>query len=122
MSPVPKQKLEFARSVAVIRIHDQQPDPSGEVVVAANVGHVEFKNEDDRDYGIAVWRKRTHRDLAIDMLLPAKQTIAFTSAVDEEFHYEVLDRIGLVATGHGGGPIKFQVLAVEIGHGGGPIK
>jgi hypothetical protein len=122
MSPVPKQKLEFAQRVAIIHIHDQQPNPSGEVVVAAREGRVEFKNQDDREYGIAVWRNRTHRDLAIEILLPAKHTIAFTSAVDEEFHYEVLDRIGQVATGRGGGPIKFQVLAMETGHGGGPIK
>lgn len=122
MSPEPRQKLEFAEKVAVIRIRNQQPDPAGEVVVAAKEGRVEFKNEDDREYGVAVWRKRTHRDLAIEMLVPAKHTIAFTSAVDEEFHYEVLDRIGQVATGHGGGPIKFVVLAVFTGHGGGPIK
>ena len=122
MSPEPKQQREFVQEVVVIHIRDQQPDPSGEVLVAAKEGRVEFKNEDDRDYGIAVWRTRTHRDLAIDILLPAKQMIAFTAAATEEFHYEVLDRIGQVATGRGGGPIKFEVLELLTGHGGGPIK
>ncbi|MBV9887250.1 MAG: hypothetical protein JO119_11945 [Acidobacteria bacterium] len=121
MSPEPRQKLE-PQKVVTIHIHHRHPEPSGEVVVIAGIGQAEFKNEDDREYRVAVWRKRTHRELAIEMLLPPKQTIAFTSEANEEFHYEVQDRIGQVATGHGGGPIKFEVLLMETGHGGGPIK
>ena len=121
MSPEPRQKLE-PQKVATIRIRHQDPNPSGEVVVIAKQGQAEFRNEDDREYRVAIWRKRTHRGLAIEILLPPEQTIAFTAEADEEFYFEVLDRIGAVATGHGGGPIKFEVLAAEMGHGGGPIK
>jgi hypothetical protein len=119
MSPDSRQKPQ---QVVAIHIHHQNPEPSGEVVVMATIGKAEFVNDDDREYRIAVWRKRTHRDLALEMLLPPGQSIAFTSEADEEFHYEVRDRIGQVATGHGGGPIKFEVMAMETGHGGGPIK
>ncbi len=113
---------QMPQKVATIHIRNEYPEPAGEVVVMAAQGKVEFANDDDREYRVAVWRKRTHRDLALEMLLPPGQTIAFTSEADEEFHYEVRDRIGQVATGHGGGPIKFEMMAMETGHGGGPIK
>jgi hypothetical protein len=120
MSAEPKQKLKVEETVTIhIRNHD--PHPAGEVIVMALQGRAEFKNEDDQEYRVALWRKRAHRNLAIEVLVSPGQTIAFTSEVDEEIHYEILDRTEQVATGHGGGPIKFEKMAIRVGHGGGPI-
>jgi hypothetical protein len=120
MSPEPRQKLE-PQKLVTIHISHHDPKPSGEVVVVARQGRVEFKNDDDQEYRVAVWHKHGHRHLAIEIFVLPGHTIAFTSEAQEEYHYSVLDRTEQVATGHGGGPIKFEELVMELGHGGGPI-
>jgi hypothetical protein len=117
-----KESSNIPQEVVTIEIHNQKPEPYGAVTVFARIGRAEFKNEDDVDYRVLVWRARTEKALAIELLLPAHQTIAFTTQVEEQFHYSVLDRFGNAETGHGGGPIKFEVPEMEVGHGTPPGK
>ena len=116
-----KAKIKLPGKSATIKIHNQYPEPAGEVLVLAG-GKIHFKNEDGKDYRVLVWRKRTEEKLGIQFLLSGHGVVTLVALPDEELHYTVLDKTGTVATGHGGGPIKSVVESIEIGHGGGPIK
>jgi hypothetical protein len=116
-----KAKIKFPGKSVNIKIHDQFPDPRGEVLVLAG-GKVNFKNEDGKEYRVLVWRKRTEEKFGIEFVLAGHASVTLAALPDEELHYKVLDKSGTMATGHGGGPIKSVIETIETGHGGGPIK
>jgi hypothetical protein len=117
------KQFSFPVKLATIKIHDQSPSPKDLVVVATKVGKVQFKNADEKEYRIRIWRKDTDEKFGIELVLPHDGTTSFTVQTDQEFHYSVLDKAGdAAAGGRGGGPIKFETLESVIGRGGGPIK
>lgn len=92
---------------AVITIHDQEPDPSGEVEVTPYGGRIHFQNADDKEYRLRFWKTGTDVNSGIDILLPAGERVTVVINKDDVFSYSFRD-IGdsKVASGKGGGPIR----------------
>lgn len=92
---------------ATITIHEQQPDPSGEVEVTPYGGRVHFQNQDNQEHRLRFWKKGTDANAGIDILLPAEGRVTVVINKDDEFDYSVMHIDGgIVSSGKGGGPIK----------------
>jgi hypothetical protein len=90
---------------ATIRIHNENPDPSGLVLVAAG-GRVHFKNEDDKEYQVSIGRERPNQH--VEFVLPEHGSVTIVARPDAELYYTVFDKTDRAANGHGGGPIKSE--------------
>ena len=104
---MPSSSPEKARAKSVtIRIHNENPDPSGLVLVAAG-GRVHFKNEDDKEYQVSIGREKGANQ-PVEFVLAEHGSVTIVARPNAELYYTVFDKTDRVANGHGGGPIKSE--------------
>ena len=91
---------------ATIKIHKQEPIPSGKVEVAPWIGKVHFVNKDKKEYRLRFFRPDSEPLRGIDILIPAKGRVTVGIKLGDEYHYGIYPSKGdAAALGKGGGPI-----------------
>jgi len=91
---------------ATIKIHKQEPIPSGKVEVAPWIGKVHFVNKDNKEYRLRFFKPDTEPLKGIDIMIPANGRVTVGIKPGDEYHFGVYPSKGDdAALGKGGGPI-----------------
>jgi hypothetical protein len=101
-----KAQIKNLPRSATIKIRDQRAVPSGEIEVMPDVGRVHIRNEDNKDYRIRLWRAGSDRNLGIELVLAPHGIITLLIRKDDVFEYSVMNKLGIMDNGNGGGPIR----------------
>jgi hypothetical protein len=89
-SAVARAKESSLPKSKTVTIHNQCPNPYGEVEVTPHAGLVHFKNKDHQSYRLRFWKVDTDSDSGIDILLPANGRTSVVIRKGDAFFYAVL--------------------------------
>jgi|KBSSwiStaDraftv2_1062776.scaffolds.fasta_scaffold563774_1 hypothetical protein len=94
MSAAKDAKTEGLPKSATITVEAGHPCPEGWVEVSPDNGQVIFENKDSVDYRLRFWKPGSEPKSGIDILLSARGSTTILIKLNDEFLYELLDRIG----------------------------
>jgi hypothetical protein len=94
MSAAKDAKTEGLPKSATITVEAGHPCPEGWVEVSPDNGQVIFENKDSVDYRLRFRKPGSEPKSGIDILLSARGSTTILIKLNDEFLYELLDRIG----------------------------